>query len=178
MRLLEHGEGIVVVIRKHWLVFVLRLLVLLFGALLPLLAAGLLPQDALQNLSSIGGVDTTATFLYIVWLFILWIFAFAMWTNYFLDIWIVTDKRLIDIDQKGLFRREITTTRLEKVQDVTVAVEGVLGTLFGFGNIVIHTAGDNPDIYIRNALNPGGAKERIMEAYNLVLDRGIKKDFV
>lgn len=178
MRILDPGERIVVTIRKHWLVFALKALILGFGGVLPLIIVSVLPPEAVAAFTALPQADIIATFLYLLWLLILWVSVFVLWTNYYLDVWIVSDKRLIDIDQKALFRREITTTRLEKIQDVTVYVDGLLATLFGFGVLTIHTAGDNPDIVIRNAANPGVAKERIMEAYNIVLDRGVKKDFV
>lgn len=175
--IVERGETIRVVIRKHWLVFALKALTLVFAALLPLMVLAFLPTGALEAFEAIPRATEVATFLYLVWLIVLWMLCFIMWTNYYLDVWIVTDKRLIDIDQKALFRREVTTTRIEKIQDVTVEVSGVLATLFHFGNLTIHTAGENRDIIIRNAMRPSEAKEGILQAHSAALEEG-RRDFV
>jgi hypothetical protein len=177
--LFDSGESIVTIIRKHWLVYVLRVLLLAFAGLLPVVLASFLPATFREQMAAFASADELFTLALLLWILFLWIGAFVLWTNYYLDIWIVTGKRIIDVNQRTLFHRDITSLRLEKIQDVTVDVSGLLATLFSFGTLTIHTAGDHEDIVIRNALAPARAKEKIMSLHSQAIERPVgTRDFV
>ncbi len=92
----------------------------------------------------------------------LWILFFIEWTNYYLYIWIITNQRVVSIDQKGFFNREITTLRYRQIQDVTVEVKGLISSLLKFGLVEIETAGETRKIIMRQAESPEIAKELIV----------------
>ena len=56
---------------------------------------------------------------------------------------ILTDENVVDVDQNGLFRKDISTLRLSRVQDITVMVNGPMQTFFKYGKISIQTAGEH-----------------------------------
>ena len=64
------------------------------------------------------------------------------WLDYYLDVWIITDRRIIDIEQYGLFHREISEIAMERIQNVTIEIPGFIPTLLNFGNMRIETAGE------------------------------------
>jgi len=168
----DDGEKIEVVIRKHWLVFAAALFIIGVFTVVPYVLIHILPAGIFGGIpASVAGPVTA--FFYLLWLLILWVALFAFWTNYYLNIWIITDRRVIDIVQNGLFSRELITARLEKVQDVTTNTEGILHTLFDFGTVVIHTADDMVNIVITNAARPGLAREKILNAHAALLERAI-----
>jgi len=72
-----------------------------------------------------------------------WVFFFRSWIDYYLDVWLVTSERIVSIEQKGLFARAIAEQKLYRIQDVYGEVNGIIATLFDFGNITIQTAGAN-----------------------------------
>jgi hypothetical protein len=159
---LDPGEKVIVLIRKHWLIFTLRVVMIFIAALLPLIAYSFTPPQALQSLAELVS-GTAALFVYLLFILFLWLLVFVDFTTYFLDVWIVTNRRVIDVQQRTLFSRDTTTLMLEKIQDATVEVRGILATVFNFGTLVIHTAGENPDIVIRYAADPQTAKDKILE---------------
>ena len=57
-------------------------------------------------------------------------FFFRAWLDYYLDIWVITDERIVNIEQKGLFSREISTQQLYRIQDVTALKSKALLPLF------------------------------------------------
>ena len=69
--------------------------------------------------------------------------AFGFWIDYYLDAFVITDKRILDIDQIGLFRHTVSEFRMDKVQDVTIEVPNFSATFFHYGNIKIQTAGES-----------------------------------
>jgi len=103
----------------------------------------------------------------------MWIFLFINLTNYYLDVWYVTSKRLVDINQKTLFYRDEAVLRLENIQDVAIASKGIIQTLLGFGNIRAQTAGERREFIMRNIANPEHVKEVITLEQGKVKDKAI-----
>ncbi len=102
-------------------------------------------------------------------LFILPLFIGAMLTVRLIRIYtrtvlIVTNRRLIDIDQKGLFECVVSEADYDQVQDVSFSVKGMRQTLLGFGNVAIHLAGTQTNLEVHNTHHPGVVHERIQKA--------------
>jgi hypothetical protein len=65
--------------------------------------------------------------------------------NYYLSIQIVTSDRIIDIDQRGIFNREVNEVMLENIEDVSYKQKTFFSLIFNFGNVVLQSSGtDNP----------------------------------
>ncbi len=76
--------------------------------------------------------------------------------NYYLSLQIVTSKRLIDIDQKSLFSREVNELAIEKVEDISYKQNGVWGAIFDYGNVSVQTAAEvATDTQKSNAITGG-----------------------
>jgi len=167
---LQPNEHIIATVRRHWWVMLSETLFIVVLAAAPVFFyEGLM---IVFSQSSIETGDTLAlfTFVYSLWLLCLWMAFFLIWTNYYLDVWVITDKQMIDVEQKGLFNREISNLRLDRIQDVTIQVKGVLGTVFKFGNIIVQTAGDHKAFIIKDAHHPENVKSLILAQLDQVLD--------
>jgi LPXTG-motif cell wall-anchored protein len=170
MRLaLQPGEKILAGIRKHWLVFSFETIGIVIAALLPVIFFG--PATSflkeIFELPATGQSDAAALFLLGVWELLMFIIFFIILTNYYLDIVIITNKRVIDVDQLSLFARDIASTPIENVEDVKIEVLGVLATLFKFGNLHVQTAGQMRETVISGVRHPERAKDLIMGAYHV-----------
>lgn len=169
---LDNDEHIVLEVRKHWFVLFAESMPLIFFALLPALIA---IAYRVLGFSEIFVVDKhpqeLVTLLAAVWLLFLWIAFFMMWTDYYLDILILTNKRIIEIEQKALFSREISTFRLDRIQDVTVEVSGIIATFLNFGDIHIQTAGEVPEITVRGIPHPHNMREIVSQAQDKAIER-------
>lgn len=64
---------------------------------------------------------------------------FYHWIGWYFSMFIVTNQRIRQIAQKGLFRRSVIDLGLGKIQNMTVDVPGFNATVFGFGTIIIQT---------------------------------------
>ena len=156
---LEEGEYIVMKLRKHWWRIFCWGVGLVLAAFLPLLMGGLF-----LVFSSDAGSDKLFYifgFFFSVWLTILWLLFFIEWTDYYLDVWVITNRRVVDIDHRGLFSRDVATVRLEDVEDTTAELHGFLPTLLKFGTITLQTAGSKNEFYMHNARDPEKAKQVI-----------------
>ncbi len=168
---LEEGEQILYVARKHWFIFCAETAFLFLFAALPL-GALFVPVDTLREIPAIllpRSISISALFLFLwcLWLLALWMLFALRWTNYYLDVWIITNHRIIDIEQVGLFNRLISSFRFGQIQDATVKVSGLLATLIGFGTVEIHTA-SNDSFKFEGVSSPTELKERIMSEHHRV----------
>ena len=94
--------------------------------------------------------------LYIVIVILLWLL-FIGYTivNYIDDVFILTTKRIIDIDRKFLFfTEEHIATEYGNVRDVTVKVSNPFFLALDVGDVIVQTPGDNPNIEISPADHP------------------------
>src|SRR3989344_6062544 len=156
---LQTNEKVNTYVRKHWLVIAVESFGLIVIALLPVIV--IFFADLYLDISITHRAFTLALIFYLIWLLFIWIGFFLAWTDYYLDVWVLTNQRIIDIEQKGIFNREVSGLRLDKIQDITVEVEGVLATLLSFGNIRVQTAGQNENIMLKDVDNPYHIKDII-----------------
>lgn len=166
---LEPNEDIITVVRRDLLIFFARLSFLIIGIFLPLFAIPFI-TPLIDQISNERGV-TIFFVLYSFWFLILFLRFFYRWTDYHLDVWIVTNRRVFDIEQQRLFSRIISVFPLENIQDITVEMRGILATFFKFGNLHIHTAGDKQDLIIRHARHPMEVKEVLSRIQHEALEK-------
>lgn len=84
---------------------------------------------------------------------------FVWWNN----IYILTDQRLIDIDQLSMFHRRISEAPLEMIQDIHFETRGPIGTILNFGTVEVQTASDRPAIKLENIENPYDIQQKILQ---------------
>ena len=172
---LESDEAVLKVVRKHWFVIVTELIGVAIAALTPvLLLIGLGSQVA--NLAELGIVLTLNGALIIfglaAWVLFSIMAGFAIWTHYYLDLWIVTDRRIISIDQIHFFNRNVAIFRLERLQDIEYKINGILPTFLNFGTISAQTAGHHDHNFKATGMpDPRGLQSLIQSAMDQRLTR-------
>ena len=168
----EKDEKIIRIVRRHWFVLLSDILVLVFAVFIPfvlLFFLHLLPIEKLFAFS--GSTFAAGGFLLFAWLTIVWMMGWNIWTDYYLDILMITDKRIFDIDQEGLFKRRSASFRIDRVQNVTVDQKGIIQTLLDFGSIKIETAGGIEDFIASYIAKPYDIKKLINEMQDVTLDK-------
>lgn len=104
---------------------------------------------------------TSSAYLFFVWL----LFFFSL-LDYFLDVWIITNLRIIDVRQDGFFSRAISEVRLEWIQDIASEINGFFPTILGYGSVAVRTAGDHAPLYFQEISHPEHIRDLLMEALN------------
>ena len=138
-----HEEKILRIVRRHWFAllgeaaFIITLLVM---PLILMVVVSFLPVGKVLILT--GAPLYAEAFLVFTWMFIVWMLGWLLWTDYYLDMLIITDKRIFDIEQLGLFSRQSGSFRMDRIQNVSVEQKGIISTLLNFGTIKIETAGE------------------------------------
>lgn len=155
----DENEKIEYELRRHWFSILNYGLVVFIVAIAPLFAATFLVRTF--EILMTTQLLVLSLFIWSLWLVGAWVVFFIEWTDFYLDIWIVTNKRIIDIDQMGLFKREIATVRIENIQDVKIEVSGIIATFLKLGDIHLQTAGEQREFALDAAHKPEEAKQVI-----------------
>ncbi|MFH0804763.1 MAG: PH domain-containing protein [Patescibacteria group bacterium] len=158
-------EQIVMATRRHPVTMVVRFFLFILGAGLPV---GL--YVALNQFTT--WLDDTAATVYVVlvlvascYYLIILLLMYHSWVNYYLDLWVVTTERVINIEQRGIFSRVVSELRLDRIQDVSSEVSGVLASLFRYGTIQLQTASETTRFSFRQIPHPERAAREILELH-------------
>lgn len=163
-------EEMVKVIRKDLFILLKKLLMLLALIILPFAFFSLmiLTQPAVlegQVTYPLIVLGTSAYYLFI------WMFFFFSFIDYYLDVWIITSERIINIEQRGFFSRIIAEQKLFRVQDVTSEAHGVFPTILAYGDVYVQTAGTKQRFFFHEVPNPDRIRDMIIK----LVERNKKK---
>ena len=153
---IEEKERVVKYFRKHFF-FVFKKLILASVAIV--LGLFLIAQD-IRYVSFAGIVLAVLGFGKVLYEFIIWYY----------DIYVVTSMRIIDINQKGIFRREVLETPLTSIGNISQSTEGVMETFLNFGTVKIQTPGS--EVKFEGVSDPAGVQTLIRETLDENLDSG------
>lgn len=164
---LEDDEEVLVLVRKHWFILFVQLFNLAILAILPIAAYFLFLKFAgnFDLTIDTGAYQTALYYGYAAWLLVMWMMGFNIWTHYYLDVWTVTSRRLIAVDQRGLFYRTTGSFRLERLQDMNVEIQGIIATFLDYGMLQAQTAAGSEEEFQAHGLpHPRELKSTILEA--------------
>lgn len=94
---------------------------------------------------------------------VIWTFFMTRFVDYYLDTWIVTNDKILNVEQNGLFSRTVSELDLAKVQDVTSEVKGIVPTIFNYGNLYIQTAGEVERFIFEQVPHPDDIRKQILD---------------
>ena len=159
----DKDEHILFEVRKHWFVLARETTIGFFGFIGPAIFYAIFSVLPIE-VNMPGNGIVLFLFAYAVWIIGLWIYLFIAWTDYYLDVWIITNKKLIDVEQQGLFNREIATMQLSKIQDVTSEQKGLIAAMLGFGDLHVQTAGREKEFIIKSVKDPNTLRKQLNDA--------------
>jgi hypothetical protein len=159
---LQPGEEIALLTRAHWLVPVkifvgaVILFAVPFGVyeLVRLAAPTLLRHELIFPVLLLLAVTYTLS---------VWLFSLTDFVDYFLDVWVVTNGRIVNVEQHGLFRRVTSELNLSSIQDVTAETKGLIQTFFKFGDVFVQTAAEHERFHMKKVPRPDQIKMLVMQ---------------
>jgi len=153
------NEEIIFVLRKHWISLFKPSFWLFLGLLIVFIVL------------RIAGASSFSAYAFFIWLFIggtYWLYNWIVWLR---DIYILTDQRIIDRDQKSLFSYSVSEAPLENIQEISWEKTGFFSTIFNYGNIYVQTAGSKEKIVFENIAAPRQMKDRILALRDFVKEQ-------
>jgi hypothetical protein len=134
----DEQEKIVLLVRKHPITNIPWITAAFFMLLAPL------ALDAVPLLSFLPTNFQTIAIL--IWYLITIAFVFEQFLTWYFNVNIITDERIFDVDFVNLLYRKITDADLDQIQDVTVQVGSAIRTIFNYGDVLIQTAAEVPEL--------------------------------
>jgi len=119
----------------------------LFRSFLWLALSLVIPFIILQS----GGVGGWRGDFLLVFFLLFFLVLIRCFFAYFRSRYILTDQRLIKIEQKGFFHQLLSEVALDKIQETTCEIKGPVAALFDFGDLVL-------------SLYPANEKKIVLEA--------------
>ncbi len=159
----EAGEQIYLVIREHWFYLASRMVLWVIFAIALIAFNYFLP-------TFFPGATNAPYSTYIslgkdIYLVFLVLGIFMTWVMYHLNFKIVTDQRVVDITHKTMFSHTISELGLAKIEDVTSETTGVFGSMLGYGNVYIQTAGREERFTFKSIPDPDKLERLILNLY-------------
>ncbi len=159
----QPDEKIILIVREHWFRLFSKVFVVAILSLLPWVFKLLLVDtDVLDRSITAGAIATTVINVYFLGLMVA---LFVIFVLYYLNIHIVSEERIVDIDQSGLLFHEVSELNIETIEDVTSQTKGVIGNILNYGTVFIQTAGATERFEFDNVPNPERITKVILELY-------------
>jgi len=149
-------EEVLFVFRKHPVVMRKGLVIASVVILLGMLPALVKPEISYF----FGGLAAGFILAFLVF--------FPSWIAWYYSIFIVTDKRLIQIARRGLFHKTVVDINLNQIQSMNYQISGLQETVLKFGTIMIQTY--MGDLVIHEVHHPEKVQKTIAK---ILRDQGI-----
>lgn len=139
---LREGERVELVLRRHWIVYVM----LALWACVPLAFTISLAAYSEAIVAAVGPSIFGLAFV-ALWLSFLF-FLYLQWINHELDLCIVTTHRVVGVEQVSFLDRKVSECSLDEVQEVNAESKGLLANIFNYGIIYINTASERSSLRV------------------------------
>jgi len=155
-------EKIIKILRKDLFVLIKKIALFILLIILPMIFSYLMLVVYPNLLYGTISYPLIVLSISAYYLFV-WLFFFFTFIDYYLDVWIITDERIIDVRQEGFFARIISEQRLYRIQDVTSEVQGFFSTIFKYGNIYVQTAGSKQRFFFSEIPHPNRVRDELIK---------------
>jgi len=148
----REDEELLFVFRRHVLAMrkgVLATIVLALGGFVPFAIS---PANSSLLWIAFGGVVLAIIiFLY-------------HWVGWYFTVYIVSNQRVRQDRQKGLFNSSVIEVALDKIQNIAVEKRGLMGNMFNYGTLVLQTSVG--DLVVTMVPKPMEVREKLQKATN------------
>lgn len=134
-----NNERVLLVVHHHWW----NLLKEVIGVALLFVAPLIVIPVASTFFVGVNAAEAGAAFGFAgaLWALFCWHQLFVRWTDFYFDIWVITNWRIIDMNLERLFHINIgSMLDLDHIQEITSTTNGIIENLLGIGTIFIQTA--------------------------------------
>ena len=148
----HRNEEVLVVCRQHPFVLLHPFLLATGVFLLPLLVDVFLAT---------GPVLSVSIVLCLVLGLVIGALAWHSWTN---TVFLLTNERVVIVEQKGPLRRELAEIGLANIHQVSHEVKGLWGTMMGYGTISLYSGGAQQPLLVPHMPDPYELQQEIQAA--------------
>lgn len=162
----EEDERIELMLRQHWVTNIPWIVIALIAIIAP---------PIIIQLNNIGDVlrfilptpiqipSNIWVAVVILWYMLTLVLVIEKFLFWYFNVYIVTNKHLIDIDFNSLLSRDITESQIRDVQSLSTKLAGIIGQIFYFGDVTVETAAKKQKIEFLKIPRPDFVADRIQD---------------
>lgn len=147
---LKPWEEILTVIKRHWIVYVMIWVFFLVGIIITAILFSLLNFTPISILINV-----------VFWMFFS-IFLYIEWLNHELDMYVVSNNRVIWINQISFLNRAVSECNLWQVQEVNSKTSWLFANIFNYWTLSIQTAWNATTLIMDYAPDPMQTARKIL----------------
>jgi signal transduction histidine kinase len=140
------GEEMKIFLRKHLMFLISPLATIFVMIILP--TVGIFVLYSLSSVFLQSPIKNFVILIMSTYILLLCGIALFIWFRYYYSYLIVTNLRIIEIEQRSLFNRVISELELLRVEDIKALVRGILATFLRYGDVLVETAGATEDNFL------------------------------
>ncbi len=109
-------------------------------------------------------VSFTLNFIIVTfWYLVVFGIFFQFVLNWFFNVYIISNKKIVDVDVTGFLYKKISEAPIHNIEDVTSTVGGAAGIIFNIGNVYIQTAAEKTEFEFTAVDNPSKVRDIISD---------------
>lgn len=135
---LNESEEILLFLRRHFVTNVPWIVQGIFLTLLPIFIGIIINSLGISTIIIPQSLSLFSLLFYYLFVFE---FFFLHFLNWFYNISLVTNQRVIDFDFRVLFSKQVAATKIVQIEDVSLSEVGLIRSVFDYGDVRIQTAG-------------------------------------
>ena len=157
----DTGEKILYLFRRSFITNLRWIFSTGIMLLIPFVAS-LFYESAINNQAQTISPQFAGTIV-ILWYLVTFGFAFHSFLMWYFNVYIISDKKIVDIDFRGFLYKNISEAPIKNIEDVTSNVSGLFGTTFNFGYVDIQTSAEKREFEFENVSNPSKIRDLIAD---------------
>lgn len=99
--------------------------------------------------------------------------AFQGFLNWYFNVFIVTSKKIVDVDFHGVLYKNISVAPIKSIEDVTSNISGTFGVIFNIGSVYVQTAAEQREFEFVGAADPMRVRDLIDDIVTREKQRGL-----
>ena len=97
-------------------------------------------------------------------------YTFYIWFIWNNGIYVVSDQRVIRIEQLGIFNREISEAEVDRIQEISTEIRGPIRTMLNFGDVKLQTASKEGKVLLEDVASPYDIQQQIVRVQREVAE--------
>ncbi len=157
----DDDEQILFIVRESLITYIPKFVFIAIMLILPMFILPAIREIRLGNQLIFG--PSPLFVLTLFWYVITLGFAIQFYVNWFFNVFIVSNKKIVDIDVVGLSYKNISECTLQNIEDVTSRIKSNFGTVFDIGDVYVQTAAEEREFEFVNVDNPASIRDLISD---------------
>lgn len=162
-------EEIFILLRRHWITNLSWIINISVFSILPLVIIAIVLIFGIDLRQVIG--FRVLTLVGLIWYSAAISYALTRFMDWYYNVFIVTDERVLDLTFVPLQSRDVAETNLASVENVQEKSIGFLPNILGYGDVNVFTAADNNIITFDSVPDPTLVRDRVADLAKILREK-------